>query len=329
MTRSPIAILGVLAALACVSPAHAQSSQRILGGSTTTIAAHPHQAVLLAGDFAFCGASIRDATHVVTAAHCVMAQEPGYPQIASPASMVVGHSTDDLPVAPDNRVGVTRISVDPRYLRRLDGSEYDSAVLTLSRPIPLADPSPARAIPLATAADAPFLEAGDVVTATGFGDTAEGAQTGSEQLRKVDVPVVGDGPCAGSYGSQLVAPVMLCAGEPAKDTCQGDSGGPLVADVDTTAAVSLRLAGITSFGEGCGRPNFPGVYTEVAEANTRAFLSTAEPVAPPSADGVEPTVTGTTQVGATVTCNARPWPAQTRVSTSSTPSTVRPTRSSR
>lgn len=51
----------------------------------------------------------------------------------------------------------------------------------------------------------------------------------------------------------------ICAAnfELQKDTCQGDSGGPLLVNVDGV----LKLAGITSFGLGCGSRNgVPGVY---------------------------------------------------------------------
>lgn len=37
---------------------------------------------------------------------------------------------------------------------------------------------------------------------------------------------------------------------------QGDSGGPL--------ACNNKLVGIVSFGVGCARPDFPGVYTKVS-----------------------------------------------------------------
>lgn len=74
----------------------------------------------------------------------------------------------------------------------------------------------------------------------------------------MEVPVVSDTDCRVSYGVTDIADHMICAGLPegGKDACQGDSGGPLFANG--------TQYGIVSWGYGCARPDYPGVYTEVA-----------------------------------------------------------------
>jgi secreted trypsin-like serine protease len=55
---------------------------------------------------------------------------------------------------------------------------------------------------------------------------------------------------------------MMCAGlnNGGKDACQGDSGGPLW----VTFNEEKVQAGIVSWGEGCARPNFYGVYARTS-----------------------------------------------------------------
>lgn len=74
------------------------------------------------------------------------------------------------------------------------------------------------------------------------------------------MPIVDREDCELAYKN--VNPVtsrMICAGDfgvGGKDSCQGDSGGPLSANG--------TLYGIVSWGMGCGQPEYPGVYTNVA-----------------------------------------------------------------
>ena len=62
---------------------------------------------------------------------------------------------------------------------------------------------------------------------------------------------------------------LLCVHCPAgymdgsADTCSGDSGGPLISREGSTSYQSDTLVGLVSWGSGCARPGWPGVYVRV------------------------------------------------------------------
>ncbi|CAF4505772.1 unnamed protein product, partial [Rotaria sp. Silwood2] len=102
--------------------------------------------------------------------------------------------------------------------------------------------------------------------------------------------------CSSVLNNRLV---QFCAGVSGggKDTCQGDSGGPLMM---FTTSNQWVLVGVTSYGIGCARAAYAGVYTRVAYyqdwirittggAYTNATSSTSAGINPPSTSaGINP-----------------------------------------
>uniref|UniRef100_A0A8C2Z6M4 Peptidase S1 domain-containing protein n=1 Tax=Cyclopterus lumpus TaxID=8103 RepID=A0A8C2Z6M4_CYCLU len=131
-----------------------------------------------------------------------------------------------------------------------ESHDYDLALLKLERP--------AAARPACLPPPTHQLEPGLLCWVTGWGSTLSYA---SNVLQKVDVRLVSEEACVRTYG-HLVTPRMLCAGYRSgdKDACQGDSGGPLVCQEPSGR---WFLAGVVSWGRGCGRPDYYGVYTRV------------------------------------------------------------------
>lgn len=140
--------------------------------------------------------------------------------------------------------------------------------------------------PICLEEDTSKLFVGETVQVAGWGSTSEkGSQ--SSQLRKVDVEVWRNDDCRRSYGSNApggITSSMLCAASRNKDSCsvsepnpfhlnkliltdllesvlQGDSGGALF----TCDNDRCRQIGIVSWGIGCARQQYPGVYTRVTE----------------------------------------------------------------
>nr|XP_009673120.1 PREDICTED: transmembrane protease serine 12 [Struthio camelus australis] len=100
---------------------------------------------------------------------------------------------------------------------------------------------------------------------SGWGRTAEKGKI-SAVLKEAQVEIIPSNVCNAfdSYGG-LVNSNMICAGfeSGGTDSCQGDSGGPLMCYHPSTS--KYYIIGITSFGIGCGRPKFPGIYVRLSQ----------------------------------------------------------------
>merc|ERR1712200_219411 len=225
------------------------SNGRIVGGSNTEVGEFPWQVSVrnfLGGISHFCGGTVIDPSWILTAAHCLDGLTPIQYEI------VAGIHNVHIPSIHEQIRRVDKGFMHPDY--NWDDKEFDIGLIKLNSPLHITDF--VQSINL-TRSDVP---AGTICTATGWGITVEDGTFLAETLQKVDVPVVSDDDCFKIY-AYLMRDDMLCAGEEGKDSCSGDSGGPLVC---STAEDGLSVAGVTSWGQGCGRRGKPGVYTEVS-----------------------------------------------------------------
>lgn len=225
---------------------------RIVGGTATAPEAAPWAVALTdsAGTH-FCGGALVSAREVVTAAHCTL--DPTTGAARRPTDIRVVLDRRDLRTRKGEVIAVEEVWRHPRYEHFTRGD--DVAVLTLrSR----ASASPLK---LVDAGEREGYRPGTTGTVYGWGRTAESEPT-SPVLRSVRVPVMSNSGCSRAYPG-FDSDAMFCAGYPdgGKDACGGDSGGPFV--------VGGSLVGVVSYGSGCARPGYPGVYTRLSSYTTK------------------------------------------------------------
>jgi len=122
-------------------------------------------------------------------------------------------------------------------------------------------------------------QTGDPLQAAGLGRRTEAGNV-SFVLQTVTIPAVDQKTCFDNYskiGRNVIQRIMLCAGADDKSPCKGDSGGPLV-----TLGPDRTLVGMTSWGAGCGRANYPTVFARISGAqewltNNICEMSDAKP----------------------------------------------------
>ncbi|CAK1585188.1 unnamed protein product [Parnassius mnemosyne] len=235
---------------------------RIMGGKDSSFGRWPWQVSVRRNSFfGFssthrCGGAIINEGWIATAGHCVD------DLLTSQIRIRVGEY-DFSSVSeqyPFVERGVARKAVHPKY--NFFTYEYDLALVKLDSPVQFAPHISPICLP---ATDDSLV--GENATVTGWGRLSEGGVLPSV-LQEVQVPIVSNERCKSMFlragRHEFIPDIFLCAGHErgGHDSCQGDSGGPLqVKGKDQR----YFLAGIISWGIGCGEANLPGVCTRISK----------------------------------------------------------------
>ena len=132
--------------------------------------------------------------------------------------------------------------------------------MKLSRPAQFAE----HIQPICLANPAVTFHPGHQCVVTGWGKTNFSNAEAEDFPREVVVPIVPDEKCNSSRSyNGLITKNMVCAGldEGGKDACQFDSGGPMVCK----EGEHWIQTGVVSFGNGCAKPYYYGVYVDMQE----------------------------------------------------------------
>lgn len=219
-------------------------SDRIVGGVPAAIQYFPWQVSVTYYRQHRCGGSVISATHILTAAHCTFKSK--HSNIGIRAGTAARSSGGVLRNA-------RKVLEYPGYSH--SGHDNDLSLIWMDAALPFGPT--VQPIAMAGAADVPKVGAAALIS--GWGDLREQPGLTPQKLHFVSVPIVDRAVCTKAFARFVrITPQMLCAGYVGiggRDACQGDSGGPLV--------IADKLYGIVSFGMGCARANYPGVYTSV------------------------------------------------------------------
>ncbi|KAL6262142.1 hypothetical protein P5V15_007239 [Pogonomyrmex californicus] len=225
---------------------------RIIGGNVTNVFDYPWIVSMSEKGKFYCAGTVITRKHILTAAHCVRGFDI---------------KTIKL-ILMDNDRPFIGSSAIIRYIKSATIHENfhsysfnnDIAIIEMNEPVSLNDIVRTACLP----EDKTIDYTGALATVIGWGRTGE-TKPVSDELRKVNLPILSKEECdQAGYAKNRISENMFCAGYiegiGGQDACYGDSGGPLHVK---GIYGQLEVIGIVSWGRGCGRPNFPGVFTKL------------------------------------------------------------------
>jgi len=229
--------------------------ERITAGFDADEHEWPWIAALMQNGRQFCGGSLIDRKHILTAAHCVAQMSR-----QEVAGLKVRLGEYKIKTFGETEIWESKVSRVVRHKEfSMNTLHKDVAIITLAEEVPtsLKYVSP---VCLPTGHDRYTARTATVI---GWGSLRENGPQ-PDTLQEMTVKIWDNAECKSTYGNAAPGGIMdhmLCAGKQGRDSCSGDSGGPMQMGTGN----HWTQIGIVSWGIGCGKSFYPGVYTRVTE----------------------------------------------------------------
>jgi len=224
---------------------------RIVNGNETLPGAYPWAIGIQFVDKLYCGGTLVNARFVITAAHCVKGIS------RSRIKLIIGDHDRRINESRQETRYIQQVFIRPDFEKATFNN--DIALILMDREVQFSNSVRPVCLP-----NTDRSYNGQDTTVLGWGKLSEGGLP-AKLLQEATVPIMTQRKCRHEtkYRTKEITENMICAGydNGIIDACQGDSGGPMV--WRGSADQPFTQIGIVSWGQGCARAGYPGVYTRI------------------------------------------------------------------
>jgi len=234
--------------------AELQLDNNIIGPGQSPEGAFPWMAALLIDGKHFCGGTLIDHYHILTAAHCT--------ENAVKIIALLGTNNLKSPANTRKVYNITREAIFQHPSFNPNSITHDISVLRLPERVEFNDRI--RSICLPNRYYNSRFFTGEVVRVSGWGKTADNAQSISPVLKNTTIGVMSNSQCRTIFRGLVTGNLICTATKTTASPCQGDSGGPLFVPQRTPDGKPFYMqVGIVSFGGNSCQRAFPVGFTRV------------------------------------------------------------------
>jgi hypothetical protein len=294
-------VLGAIGLLAAPADAGAAARPASIGGEVLTSPQQaPWSVYLEMPGVHSCSGSIIDATHIITAAHCVF-NEANEPIPLSDYRVTAGF-VGPAP-APQGEVQERRVvgvRSEPNYTGVNHGLIYDDvAILTMNSPLDLSTPG-VKAIPIVGLNAGPLP--GALTRTVGFGITENGQPSIDLRPRSLVQTTLRERTCGAGQ------PSLHCSRSETGALCHGDSGSGVTSATNPPVLVAVHSFALDGVGGECVAGNLNGGANLAAPELQQWLAGNESPPRAPTTTGY-PTILATAngEVGSELVCEPPVW----------------------